>query len=131
MARANLASFYLRQGDRAKAEDTLRQATEDLSDTSTGAQLLLSYYMGTNQVDKAASAYADLVNRTPRSVPLKMAYARVLLAKHDVAKAREIGAELAKTNGSDPDVAVLNSMLLLNDGKAGRSLRPAAESRQE
>ena len=116
MARANLAELYLRQNDTAKAEATLRQAAEDLYDSS-GAGLLATYYIRTKQLDPGAAAYADLVAKHPKSTPLKVAYVRLLILNKDLAKARTIADELAKTDPGDPEVAVLNGMLLLNDGK--------------
>src|SRR5579871_4747906 len=116
-ARANLGHIYLRQGDKAKAEETFRQTADDLSDSPVGANLLESYYISTQQLDRAEPAYADLVAKHPKSTQLKLAYARILLMKKDVAKAKPIADDLEKTDAGDPDVAVLNAMLLLNDNK--------------
>jgi tetratricopeptide (TPR) repeat protein len=116
-ARGSLANHYLRQGNPAKAEETLLKAAEDLNEDSTGSDLLASYYIRTQQLDKAAAAYSGLVSKYPKSAPLKLAYAQVLLQKHDIPKVKEIAAELTKTDSDRPEVAVLNSMLLLNDGK--------------
>jgi tetratricopeptide (TPR) repeat protein len=115
--RAALAEVFLKQNDSAKAEQTLQQAANDLSDTTQGAELLANYYIGTKQIAHGETVYADLVAKHPKSVPLKLAYARLLVLNHDIPKAREIGQDLAKTDSSLPDVAVLNGMLLLNDGK--------------
>ena len=117
MARATLANLYQRQNDPAQAEATYRQATDDLYDTEAGAGLLANYYIRTNQLAKAQSTYADLVARHPKSAPLKLSYARILILNKDVAKAKLIGAELKKTDSTLPEVAILNGMLLLNDGK--------------
>lgn len=134
IARASLANFYIRRNDTAKAEATLHQATEDLNDTGTGADLLASYYLRTNQLDKANTAYADLVAKHPKSAPLKLVYAQILLRKGDIAKVREISDELNKTDGSLPEVAVLKSMLLLNDTKTDEAfgvLQKAAKANPE
>jgi len=134
IARASLANFYIRRKDTAKAEDTLHQATEALNDNPTGADLLASYYLRTNQADKGAAAYADLVSKYPKSAPLKLAYAQILLAKRDVPKVREISDELSKTDGNLPEVAVLKSMILLNDGKTDEAfgvLQKAAKANPE
>jgi Tfp pilus assembly protein PilF len=117
MARATLADLYQRQNDPAKAEETLRQASDDLGDTEGGAGLLANYYFRTNQLDKAQTAYADLVAKHPKSAPLKLAYARILILDKNIDKARTVGADLAKTDSSLPEVAILNGMVLLNDGK--------------
>lgn len=117
MARATLADLYLRQNDSAKAEETFRQASDDLGDTEGGAGLLANYYIRTNQLDKAQTAYAELVAKHPKSAPLKLAYARILILNKNIDKARAVGADLAKTDSSLPEVAILNGMILLNDGK--------------
>ena len=121
MARASLAELYLRQNDTAKAEAALRQAAEDLSDSESGAGMLATYYIRTNQLAPGAAAYADLVAKHPKSTPLKVAYLRLLILNKDLPKARTVGAELAKTDPNVPEVAVLNGMLLLNDGKTNEA----------
>lgn len=129
--RGALAEVYLRQNNTAQAEQTLHQASEDLSDSTSGAELLATYYIRTNQLDKGEAAYADLVAKHPKSAPLNLAYARILILKHDIPKAKVIAANLAKTDSSLPEVAVLNGMLLLNDGKstdAVNLLQKAAKS---
>jgi tetratricopeptide (TPR) repeat protein len=115
--RATLADVYLKQNDTAKAEQTLHQATDDLADTNAGAELLANYYIRTRQLSRAETDYTDLASKHPKSAPIKLAYARILVLNHDIPKARTIAADLAKTDSSLPEVAVLNGMLLLNDGK--------------
>jgi tetratricopeptide (TPR) repeat protein len=121
LARATLADLYLRQNDAAQAEATYRQATDDLFDNEAGAGLLANYYIRSNQFVKGETAYAELVAKHPKSAPLKLSYARLLILNKDIPKAREIGAELAKTDSSLPEVAILNGMLLLNDGKTNQA----------
>ena len=131
MARATLADMYLRQNDAAQAEATYRQATDDLFDSESGAAILANYYIRTNQLPKGETAYAELVSKHPKSAPLKLSYARLLILNKDIPKAREVGTELAKTDSSLPEVAILNGMLLLNDGKtdeAFTTLQKAAKA---
>lgn len=133
-ARVSLAQLYFRQGDKANAEATLRQATEDLSDTSTGADLLEGFYLRTGEIERGVSVYADLVSKHPKSTPIKLAYARLLLAKKDIPTAKSVVAGLVKTDASDPGVAVLNGILLLNDAKTGEAfdvLQKAAKNSPE
>jgi tetratricopeptide (TPR) repeat protein len=118
-ARSILANLYLRQGNKTDAEITLRQGTELLSDTKQGAELLQSYYAGTGQLDRGVAVYSELVSQYPKSTPLKVAYAHLLLSKGDAAKAKIVAADLTKTSSGNPEVATLNGMILLNDGKAG------------
>ena len=120
-ARVSLAQMYYRQGDKANAESTLRQATEDLADTSTGGDILENYYIRTGQVDRGVSVYSDLAGKYPKSTSIKLAYARLLVAKRDVPAAKAVVAGLVKSDASDPGVAVLNGILLLNDGKANEA----------
>ena len=70
MARASLAELYLRQNDTAKAEATLRQAAEDLSDSESGAGLLATYYIRTNQLvpeQPPTPTSSPSIQRAPRS----------------------------------------------------------------
>ena len=68
-------------------------------------------------MDQAASAYASLVAKHPKSVPLKVTYAHILIQQKNYAEATKVSDELMKSNGNDPQVAVLNGMLLLHAGK--------------
>ncbi len=117
MARAALAEFYQRQNDAPDVEATLRQAAEDLSDSPGGAEMLQNFYLRTNQLDKGVQAYGDLVAKHPKSVELRLVYARFLLATKNGEKARSLVASLEKSDSSNPDVGVLNGIMLLNDGK--------------
>lgn len=133
-ARVDLGRIYLHQGDKAKAEETFRQAADDLSDSPIGANLLESYYISSQQLDRAEPAYAALVAKHPKSTPLKLAYARILLLNKDIAKAKPIADDLEKTDAGDPEVAVLNAMLLLNDNKSTEAfnlLQKAAKNNPE
>src|SRR5260370_6552709 len=134
MARDRLDASHQRQGDTAKAEETLRQASDDLADTSAGADLFANYLIRTKQLDRADAAYTGLISKHPKSAPLKLAYSRILLLKKDLPKARTVLADLTKTDSGLPDVAILNSMLLLNDGKTNEAfdtLQKAAKANPE
>ena len=133
-ARVSLAQLYLRQNDKTNAEATLRQATEDLGDTNAGGEILENYYLRTGQVDRGISVYSDLAANHPKSTPIKLAYARLLIAKRDVPGAKTVIAGLMKTDSSDPGVAVLDGVLLLNDGKTKEAfdvLQRAAKNNPE
>jgi tetratricopeptide (TPR) repeat protein len=112
-----LSGLYFHQGDKQKAEATLMQATDKLHDTEQGADLLLTYYTQTGQADRGPIVYAGLVEKYPKSVPIKMAYARILLAQGNLAKVQDIANQLDKSNGDDPQVESLSGMLLLRAGK--------------
>jgi tetratricopeptide (TPR) repeat protein len=120
-ARRDLAGVYLRAGDKAKGEETLKQASDDLSDTSTGASVLSDYYLAQGNVAAAESAYADLVSKHPKSFELRYAYARILMLRHEDDKASAIEKALEKESPSSPEVAVLHGSLLLNQGKVNES----------
>jgi tetratricopeptide (TPR) repeat protein len=116
----SLGSLYLHAGNsaggtdyKAKAEATFRQATEQLSGTEEGAELLKNYYLSTGQLDRAAQVYSNLVSAQPKSVPLKIAYARILLQQGKDSQAASIVDELKKKNASNGQVALLNATLLL------------------
>jgi tetratricopeptide (TPR) repeat protein len=112
-----LAGIYYRSGDKPKAEATLMQATDNLHDTEQGADLLRAYYQQSGQLDRAATVYAGLVDKYPKSVPIKMAYARVLMAQGNYAKVQDVANQLMKTNGDNPEVQAMSGMLLLRAGK--------------
>ena len=117
-ARASVSEIILKEGDRARAEEVLRQASRDLADNPQGVRILADYYVGSGQMDKAKAEFASLVAKTPKSVALRKGYIRVLLQVKDYATARIVVAGLIKDNPKDPEVEALNGIVLLNDGKA-------------
>ncbi len=115
--RLALVGIYLRTNNKAAAEATLLQGTELLSDTMQGSELLWDYYLRTGQANRGPSVYANLVAKHPKSVPLKIVYARILIQQQNFAQATKVTDELMKSNSGDPQVAVLNGMLLLHSGQ--------------
>ena len=116
-ARVALVGLELRANDKAASEATLLQGTQAMSDTPQGADLLWDYYARTGEIDKASAAYADLVSKNPKSVPLKVTYAHILIQQRNWSKAQSVSDDLMKSSSSTPEVAVLNGMLLLHANK--------------
>lgn len=114
---ATLAALYYKSGNKQQAESTLMQATNILHDTPEGANLLSTYYRESGQMARADSVYAGLVNKYPKSLPIKMAYAQILSDEGNFAKLQGLADELNKTNSDDPQVQALTGMLLLHSGK--------------
>jgi tetratricopeptide (TPR) repeat protein len=112
-----LGALNYQAGNKQKAEDTLMQATDVLHDSPEGANLLSTYYRQTGQMDRAASVYAGLVNKYPKSVAIKMAYAQILTDQGNFDKVQGIVDQLNKTNAEDPQVQALTAMMLLRNGK--------------
>jgi tetratricopeptide (TPR) repeat protein len=112
-----VAALYYKSGDKAKTEATLMQATDVLQDTNDGANLLFNYYRQTGEMDHAATVYEQLANKYPKSVPIKMVYAQILIDRGNYAKVQQIVDELNKTNANDPQVQAMTGMLLLHNGK--------------
>lgn len=115
-ARANLAQIILKEGDRARAEQVLREASKELYDDPQGVRLLADYYVDSGQLDKAKSEFSSLVVQYPRSDSARTGYIRVLLQAKDYASARTLISGMLKSGSRDPEVAALNGILLLNDG---------------
>ena len=116
-SRIALVGLEIRANDKAAAEATLLQGTQLMSDTNQGADLLWDYYSRTGEIDKASSTYADLVSKNPKSFPLKITYSHILIQQKNWSKAQSLSDELMKSNSSDPQVAILNGMVLIHAGK--------------
>lgn len=126
----SLAQLYQRKNNSEQAESTLLQGTEALADNSDGSQLLLIYFEHTGQMDRALPAYAGLVAKYPKSVFLNLVYAQLLFDTGDLPRAKRIVATLLKAHPRNPDVATLNGVFLLRDGKSNdafQSLQKAAK----
>lgn len=119
-----LAALYYRHDDKAKAESTLMQATDNLHDTTEGASLLFNFYRQTGQFDRATGVYEQLVNKYPKSVPIKMVYAEILVDQGNFAKVQQIVDDLNKNKNTaaDPQVQAMTGMLLLRSGKTSDAL---------
>ena len=130
-ARESLAQIYLKQGDQPKAEEALRQASNDLADSPQGVRMLADYYAGSGQIDKARAEFASLAKKYPKNLSVQEGYVRILLQVKDYATAQTVITELMKKNSKDPQVAVLNGIVLLNNGKltdAVNALQDAANN---
>jgi predicted Zn-dependent protease len=79
--------------------------------------LLADYYTGSGQIDKARAEFASLAKKYPKNVSVQEGYVRILLQVKDFATAQTVVTELMKKNSKDPQVAVLNGIVLLNNGK--------------
>jgi Tfp pilus assembly protein PilF len=117
-ARESLAQVVLKQGDQARAEQVLRQASDDLSDNPQGVRLLADYYVRSGQIDKAKAEFASLAQKYPKNINVQEGYVRILLQVKDFATAQTVVTGLMKKNSRDPQVAGLNGIVLLNNGKA-------------
>jgi len=116
-ARESLAQIYLKEGNQSKAEDALRQASNDLPDSPQGVRMLADYYTVSGQIDKAKAEFASLAKKYPKNLSVQEGYVRVLLQVKDFATAQSVITEMMKKNSKDPQVAVLNGIVLLNNGK--------------
>jgi Tfp pilus assembly protein PilF len=116
-AREDLVQVILKEGDPARAEVVLRQASNDLADNPQGVRILADYYAGSGQIDKARAEFASLAQKYPKNVSVQEGYVRILLQVKDYATAQTVITGLMKKNGKDPQVAVLNGIVLLNNGK--------------
>jgi tetratricopeptide (TPR) repeat protein len=118
-AREGLAQLFLQQGNQAKVEETLGQASRDLKDNPQAVSVLADYYSTSGQDDKAKGEFARLASEFPKNLSVQEGYVRALLQVKDLATAQTVVAGLMKSNGKDPKIAALNGIVMLNNGKAG------------
>jgi tetratricopeptide (TPR) repeat protein len=117
-ARESLVQVILREGDQPRAEQVLRQTSNELADNPQGVRILADYYVGTGQTDKAKAEFASLAKKYPKNLPVQLGYVHILLQTKDLGAAQSVITELMKSHSKDPQVAVLNGIVLLNNGKA-------------
>lgn len=116
-AREDLAQVILKEGDQARAETVIRQASQDLADDPQGVRLLADYYTSIGQFDKAKAEFARLATKYPKNESLQKAYVRALIQADDPQTARTVLAPLMKKYGKDPEVVALNGILLIDAGR--------------
>ena len=121
-AREALVQMILKQGDQPRAEQVLRQTSNDLADSPQGVRILADYYASTGQIDKARAEFTSLAHKYPKNISVQEGYVRILLQVKDFTTAQSVITELMKKNSKDPQVAVLNGIVLLNSGKLNDSV---------
>ena len=117
-ARASVAQIILKEGDQARSEEVLRQASKDFAADPQGVRILADYYVNSLQFDKAKAEFSSVAAKYPANVSVQKGYIRVLLEVKDYETAQTVVARLMKTHPKDPEVAGLNGIVLLNSGKA-------------
>ena len=127
-ARANVAQVILKEGDWARAEQVLRQASKDFGDNPQGARILADYFADTEQLGYAKSEYESLVAKYPRNTSILKGYIRVLLQDNDYSTARTLLAKLSKSSTKDPELVALNAVLLLSDGNGNDAVNALQDS---
>jgi len=116
-ARESLVQVILKEGDPARAEQVLRQTSNDLANDPQGVRILADYYSESDQLDKAKAEFASLAKKYPKNLSVQLGYVHILLQTKDLSTAQTVITELMKNHGKDPQVAVLNGIVLLNNGK--------------
>ena len=129
-ARANVAEVILKEGDQARAEEVLRQASKDFANDPQGVRILADYYARSGQMDKAKAEFSSLAAKYPKNDSVQKGYVRVLLEVKDFAAAQNVVTELMKAHPKDPEVAGLNGIVLLNAGKASEAVNALAKCSQ-
>ena len=117
-AREVVTRVILNEGDPARAELVLRQASIDFAGDPQGVCVLADYFFKSGQLDKARAEYTSLVAKYPKNTSVQKGYVRLLLEVKDFTAARAMLAELTKTNPKDPEVAALNGNMILRDGNS-------------
>src|ERR1039458_6432516 len=97
-ARENVASIILREGNQARAEEVLRQASKEFANDPQGVRILADYYVNSGQLDKAKAEYSSLAAKYPKNIYVQKGYVRVLLEVKDFATAQTVVAGLMKTH---------------------------------
>ncbi len=130
-ARVNVAQVILKEGDRARAEEVLGQAAQELADSPQGVRLLADYYVDSGQLDNARTEFSNLVAKYPKNESVRKGYIRVLLEEKDYASARALVAGLMKDGSNDPEAEALDGIVLLNDGNANGALIALSDSARD
>lgn len=120
-ARKSLAGVYLKEGNQAKGEEVLRQASQNLSSDPVGVRLLADFYSTSGEYQKAATEFARLCAENPKSVDLKKAYLRALLQVKNYPLAQKVASQLLKQDPGTPETRALNGIVLLSAGKSAEA----------
>ncbi len=115
--RANLARFYMTQGQKDKAEKVLADAKAQLSDQPVAYRKLADFYMADGEVDKATSEWASLYNEHPKDVATGRSYAQILVVENKLDEASKINDAILKQNPKDYEAQVIRGEILNRQSK--------------
>jgi tetratricopeptide (TPR) repeat protein len=116
--REALVRLYMVEGKSADAEALLKQAKQDLSDTSEGYRILGDYYYASGNLDKATAEYASLYSDHPRDLVVKRNYIQLLILKNQLDQATKLNDEVLKANPHDVDALVYRGQIRLRKADA-------------
>jgi tetratricopeptide (TPR) repeat protein len=118
-----VAQIIFKRGDRARAEQVLRQVSRDFFDNPRGVRILADYFVDSGQLDRASAEFAKLLSEFPQNAAVQKGYVRLLLQIKDRARASVVMNGLATTNPNDPEVAALNGIVQLDAGNVDKAVR--------
>ena len=88
--RASLARLYLAQGNKAGAEQFLKQSKSDFPNNSAGYRMLGDFYFATGDLDKALAEYETLYKQHASDPQVKKNYVQLLIMKGRDAEAQGV-----------------------------------------
>ena len=126
--RENVAQVILMQGDPARAEQALRQASQDLAADPQGVRVLADYYTNSGQLDKATAEFSSLAAKYPKNTSVQKGYVHILLKVKDYTTARAILPKLMKISPRDPEVAALSGIMSFYEGDPDKAVTTLEEN---
>jgi len=119
--RLALTRFYMQQGRRDEAEQLARE-TAALKDVAQAKTVLVDFYAGLGETDKALEAAALLYGTDGQDPLVKEAYVRMLLAKQRFDEAARINEEILKADSKNVNALVTKGQIYNNTGRPADSI---------
>ena len=122
--RATLARFYLSEGRKDLAEQSLQNAKNapGLKNNPAGYRLLGDFYLSQGQLDKASTEFASLYAAHPKDLLVATAYAGILILQNRIDDAAKIDDAILKSSPADYEAQVLHGEILTRQGKANDAI---------
>jgi cellulose synthase operon protein C len=116
--REALVRLYMSEGKKEEAEGLVKQAKNDLSDTSEGYRIVGDFYYATGQIDKAVDEYESLYKAHPKDLLVKRNYVQLLILKNRIDEATKLNDELLKGNPHDATALIYRGEMQIRQGNS-------------
>jgi len=121
---AALATLLENEGKRTDIEQLLMQAKQAMPDLPEGYRLLGDFYFALNDLPRATSEYASLLQQHPRDERVEKNYVQLLVLSNQLDPATRLNEQFLKKHANDVDSLILRGQILNAQGRPTEAMQP-------